>query len=480
MPDTLLRSCTGRWSHGHRLAQSHQSEFSAMLDALGGDEARAARVWAAAVTSSKFRGNELLATQMLGALELANARAGQAPASELRALAQQTANLASTWTDAQIVDAVAALAQRHGITAPNQIAVMKDLLQRPGLGQHERVEALGQSRGVMSNCITAIAKTLGLPSRNLRVGLAEQVGMPYSTLVARIGTPQVPGLGARVIGRVNPSHREGVAELFLTAQGGTRIERSMYETLETVFTSDPYHGDRHGAMPFMSRLFATDRLEMLRVMGFSNEQILRMNPVGNELAQRLDPALGTYSPQEQALRQAKGLPNTREEAALRLWTATTDQGKGMSYRRWIALGVLSDKPWFLPQDIYNAYLSAAPGSSPTGGSNDANFAFRVAENLRGRQIPRGSQPDLIDRNYRQDINRLLLQTFGLSATNLATGQRESIPTTFEPRERPAPNEQPATPARRSTEASSDDDAPQVTWQQLLPLLQPRSEPAPPP
>jgi hypothetical protein len=454
----------------HWCMQSHQTQASGIIDALQGDEARAARVWTAAQESPRFGGQELLLARALSALQAAN-RPGQTSAhvGELRSLAQQFAQRPAYWTDAQIRNAVGELAQQHGITAPNQIAVMVDMLQRPGLSQQERVEALGQSRSLMSNCVTAITRTLDLPPRNFRNELAQRIGMPFSAVVARIGAPGDAGLGARVIGRINPSHRDGVAELLLTAQPGSQLDRAMYVTLETIFTTDPYYSDRQGAMPFMRRLFATDRLEMLRVMGFDNEQILRMNPVGNELAKRFDPALGTYSPQEQALRAAKGLPNTREAAALRLLTATTEGGKSMSYRRWVALGVLSDTPWSLPRDVDAAYLSVAPGTSATGGSDDANFAFRVAENLRGRTIPRGPRPDLMDRDYRHDINRVLLQTFGLGATHIGSGRLESIPTSFEPRDRPTANTSPNTPARGPL-GPQDPDQPDVSWQELLPLL----------
>ena len=55
----------------------------------------------------------------------------------------------------------------------------------------------------------------------------------------------------------------------------------------------------------------------------------------------------------------------------------------------------------------------------------------------------------MDRSYRQEINLLLLQTFGLGATRVGSGRLESIPTNFNLSDWPTPNEPttPSTPPR---------------------------------
>lgn len=78
----------------------------------------------------------------------------------------------------------------------------------------------------------------------------------------------------------------------------------------------------------------------------------------------------------------------------------------------------------------------------------------------------------MDRSYRQEINLLLLQTFGLGATRVGSGRLESIPTNFNLSDWPTPNE-PTTPSTRSA-SRTDQGAEEVTWQELLPLLQRRS------
>jgi hypothetical protein len=378
------------------------------------------------------------------------------------------------WSNERIRDAVNTLAEQRGITRPSTIALMTDILQYPGSSGAQRSARLGQSEGIIANNVTFILKSLNLPKEKggLRIQLAQLTGMPLATVVSRIGGEGDPQLGSRVIGRIAPSHREDVSRRLLSVIPGSKLELNMYRTLETMFTSDPLTGDpepRAGSTTVLHALFSNDRIEMLRMMGFNAEQVLGMNPVGRELAKRIDPAMGTYSTAEAAARKAKGLPTTRDEAALRLMTARAANGRVLSYRTWVAVGLLSDKPWSLPQDLNNAYLSVAPGGYSQAGQTDANFAFRVVEQIRGKAIPRGSQPDLIDRGYREDINRQLLQTFGLGATKLSTGRLESIPTTFEPRSRPNASETGERPAQRAVQEPRE--AQPLDWPELLPLLQ---------
>jgi hypothetical protein len=467
--------------HEHWLAQAHNAEASglalaAQRNGVGDTDAWAATVLAAAQAQGfDSPAGVLLAAKLIGFLPRPGSIA------EIRQLAVEFAAHAArataptsnvpAWSDTAIGDAVDALAQRSGITRPTTIALMKDVLLRPALTNAQRSERLGQSEGIIGNNVTFIRNSLGLPKGNLRVQLARLVGMPLSAVAARVGIEGDPQIGSRVIERINPGHRERVAEQLLSASPGSNIEVGVYRMLDTMFTTDPLVGDqaRSGAGPFLVRAFAKDRIEMLRMMGFSVEQVLRMNPVGRELSSRMDPALGTYSAAETTARQAKGLPITREEAALRLLTARSASGLELRYRTWVALGLISDRPWSMPRDLNDAYLSVSPQGSLTAGQTDANLAFRVAENLRERQIPRGGQPDLIDRSYREDINRLLLQTFGLGAARVGSGRLESIPTTFEPRDRPSPNSPADTPLQR--EPRDPQESHPIGWEELLPLLQ---------
>jgi hypothetical protein len=378
------------------------------------------------------------------------------------------------WSNERIRDAVTTLAEQRGITRPAAIEVMVDILQHPASTAAQRGERLGVSEQMISHHSLFIQKALKLPNERgrLRTHLARLTGMPLATVVSRIGGEGDPQLGSKVIDRIPASHREEIARRLLSVMPGSKLELIMYRTLEKMFTSDPLGGDqvsrKAGAMGTLFGLFSNDRIEMFRMMGFDAVQILSMNPVGRELAQRLDPALGKYSAAEAAARKAKGLPTTRDEAAMRLMTARAASDKPMSYRQWVAVGLLSDKPWSLPQDLNNAYLSVAPAGSAVAGQNDATLAFRVVEQIRGKAIPRGAQPELMDRDYREDINRLLLKTFGLGATRLSTGRLESIPTAFEPRSRPNAGESGERSVQRATQEPREVQS--LEWSQLLPLL----------
>jgi hypothetical protein len=155
--------------------------------------------------------------------------------------------------------------------------------------------------------------------------------------------------------------------------------------------------------------------------------------------------------------------------ALRLLTSRAVHGRGLTYRNRIALGLLSDERWSMPQDLNEAYLRVAPGGYSAAGQSDANLAFRVAEQLVGKAIPCGSQPNLIDRGYRFDLNRKLQQRFGLGETELSSGRLKLIPNTFEPRDQPDAGSTPERyPGREMPEPR---EAQALNWPELLPLLQ---------
>jgi hypothetical protein len=476
----------------HRwLAQANNNEFSAIRSIADRTGISNVDVWGARVLAMSHARGFTAAKDVVLAAQLSalgsHTESASAPRelrfAEVRSLAGELAHRGpapvarqsepaaapASWSDRKIRDRVAALAERHGLTAPGPIALMTDVLLNPSRMNAQRGAALGQSEGIVGNNAITIRRVLQLPRGDLRPSLARQIGMPLTTLVERIGTEQDPQLGRRVISKINASHREGVAELLLLASPGSQIEIHAYESLDKMFTSDPLAADdRCSGMSFLRDTFARERIPMLRVMGFSREQILSMNPVGRELSRRFDPALGTYSAAERAVRHAKGLPNTREEAAQLLMTARAANKRQLSYRSWVALGLVSDKPWSTMQELNAAYLSVAPGGYSEAARSDTNLAFRVAENLRGQQIPRGSAPDLVDRDYRRDINRLLLKSFGLGATAIGTGQLESIPTDFEPRDRPSPTDRAGPPVNPVTQQEGDVES--IRWQQLVPLL----------
>lgn len=75
----------------------------------------------------------------------------------------------------------------------------------------------------------------------------------------------------------------------------------------------------------------------------------------------------------------------------------------------------------------------------------------------------------MDRNYRQQINLLLCQTFRLGPTRLGSDRLESIPTQLNISDWPAPNKPAVSSTRKAP--STDQGAEEVTWQELLPFLQ---------
>ena len=226
------------------------------------------------------------------------------------------------------------------------------------------------------------------------------------------------------------------------------------------------------SLQFLQRTFANDRIRMLRAMGFDYQQILSMNPVGAGLSKRFDPALGTYSAAERALRQQKNLPVTREQASERLLLVGGGNVDGihhLSFRNLLAIGMVSDRPWLLPSEVSRAFADAVPGSSISAGTTDIGRAFRAAQVVLGRDIPRGPSNDLMDRDYRLQVNFLLLQTFGLGATRVGSGVLEPIATDFTVANWPASRDRPAEPSRPPVPAGRT--AREATWQELVPLLQ---------
>lgn len=394
------------------------------------------------------------------------------------------------WTEARINLSVDCLAAKLGITAPNVIAVMKSCLTDPGMTREQRAAALGLTLGAVARSTNHVRAALGSNgSEQLRISVANAVGMPLSAVAARVRLPEDPNLAGRVMNTINESHRDGVAELLLTVLAGSEADAAIYRFLGAVFEGgDPFDGSVglsklrnvaerlfEASEVFLRRTFSGDRMVMLRTMGFGYEQIMSMNPVGAEVARRLDPALGTYSAAETATRREKNLPCTREEAAERLLVAGTDRARGgklkLSYRNWLAVGLVSDKPSMMPADIGKAYSTLLPNTEPSAGVKDLSQAFRIAQSVLGREIPRGSRPDLMGREYRQEVNLLLLQIFGLGATRVGSSRFEAIPTDFKISDWPSPDATSSGSAQKvpRTDRGSDD----VTWQQLLPLLQRR-------
>jgi hypothetical protein len=390
------------------------------------------------------------------------------------------------WSDGQIAEGIDRVARMQGITAPAVLELMNSVLRDPSMSNEERAQALNRTPDSIGRLMARARKALQLGADdNLRSVLAERIGMPFSALAGRIRVDGDPGLTQRVMDSVNPSHREGVAELLLTARPGTGVDTTSYRILDAILRGgDPFVTGHTlsaqldlpptkvaAATDFLVRTFGNDRLQMLRTIGFTYEQIISMNPVGHELSRRLDPALGTYSAAERAQRQARNLPNTREEAAQRLLLAQFPASKGMqslTYRTWVAMGVLSDKPWSMPSDLNHAFLSAVPNGGDTIGADEVSAAFRAAQVLLGKEIPRGTRTDLMSRDYRQSINLLLLQTFGLGASRIGSGALQPIPTDFHISDWPSPTTQPTLVESRAP--PTDQGTEEITWPQVLPLL----------
>ena len=409
---------------------------------------------------------------------------GQIPQPRSDAAAAQTL---PSWSDKQINDGIDKLARDNGIQAPAVIEVMKSLLLDPSMTHEQRAQLLNRVTETVKGVSPRVRTQLGLSAgANLRIALAEKIGMPFTAVIARIRPGNDPGLTLRVMGTINPGHREAVAKALLATQPGTDADVNIYRALDTIFQGGDFYASEKtlvralglentkasAAVQGLQRAFGADRINLLRAMGFRYEQMLAMNPVGNELTKRFDPKLNRFSASEQALRTSKNLPNTREEAAerlIRVGVGSADKTSPLSYRQMLAIGLTSDKPWSMPTDIDNAYASAVPGSSPNSGSADMSRAFRVAQGVLQRDIPRGHRNDLMGRSYRQEINLVLLQTFGLGATRLGSGALESIPTDFRVADWPSPRAESESPGRPSS--STDKGTEEATWQQLVPLLQ---------
>jgi hypothetical protein len=91
--------------------------------------------------------------------------------------------------------------------------------------------------------------------------------------------------------------------------------------------------------------------------------------------------------------------------------------------------------------------------------------------LLNREIPRGPRLELQDREYRAQINLLLLQTFGLGATRVGSGRLEPIATDFKVSDWPSPVD--ATGGRGRRAPAGEKTGREATWQELLPLLKRR-------
>jgi hypothetical protein len=502
---------TLHFSHWVRSANFTQAAEISMLSSRAGFEE--AQAWGAASAMKLLPTDLIRMLKTLAAVDELNVGGASTPARDLqqavtllRELAlehaqthQQAGSINATrdaelfsppWSNERINASVDVLAARYGISAPAAVAVMKSCLSDPGLTRDQRATTLGLSPAVVINNTNRIRTTLGIgSSENLRIGLAKQVGMPLSDVVARIRAPGDAGLTRRVMNTINASHREGVAERLLTVQLGTDADVTVYEALDAIFRGgDPFAASaalgKQLDLPkakftssdnFLRRTFPGNRIAMLRTMGFNHEQIMSMNPVGAEIAKRFDPALGSYSAEEKAVRREKNLPCTREEASerlLRVGAGNVDKIRSMSYRSWLTLGLVSDNPSAMPSDISRAFQSVAPDASDRSGVGEMNTNFRIAQVLLGREIPRGARLELQDRTYRAEINLLLLQTFGLGATRIGTGRLDPIATDFKVTDWPSPVDAPEGGGRRAPRSESSGR--EATWQELLPLLQRRT------
>jgi hypothetical protein len=123
----------------------------------------------------------------------------------------------------------------------------------------------------------------------------------------------------------------------------------------------------------------------------------------------------------------------------------------------------------MPNDMNRMFSSVAPNSNSSAGAKEISVAFRTMEALSSREIPRSGRPDLMDRDYRSNINLLLLQFFGLGARQLGSGQLRPIDTEFSLTDWPSPVTEPTQQGQRAA-PSAEEPAEPLTWQQLLPLL----------
>jgi hypothetical protein len=75
----------------------------------------------------------------------------------------------------------------------------------------------------------------------------------------------------------------------------------------------------------------------------------------------------------------------------------------------------------------------------------------------------------MDPTYRYEANLLLLQSFGLGAKRVGSGELRSIPTHFQISDWPNPTTEGQRPDQSTKPQASG--AEEVTWKVLLPLLQ---------
>jgi hypothetical protein len=396
---------------------------------------------------------------------------------------------ASPWTDKQIRAAMENLASQAGVTASGQKALMADLLVNPHRTIAQRAAALSMPTASVQTAITRTRQAFGVvDSADLRGVLAHRSGITVIAIVSRIGIPADPRLGQRVVDMLPLSHREIIAELLLTAPAGSNTETGSLQFLDAILRSgDPFIGGpnatrfagdaatsiNNGAQ-FITQIFTQraggsneTRLNLLRTLGFKHSDILRMNPVGAALWERIDAAVGSYD--AATYERFPQLPRSREEAAARILRAN------ISYRDWIMLGVLADRPWSMPNDLMALYASVS--GSGTEVSPQSTFTiFNAAAALLGREIPRGNTPALMDPTYRYQINLTALQMFGLGARQIGPGTLGPIPPTMQVTTWPTPADRSATTDAAINPARTMGDA--ATWQDLMPLLtSPPSSPA---
>jgi hypothetical protein len=444
----------------------------------------------AAVARAKDLGVQLNPAQLLMAASLT----GQTPLTVLRDLTAPSARAtnASPWTEESIRVALENLASRAGLNDPSRKgintsgrqALMEDLLLHPHRSLQERATAIQSPLASMQAWMVEFRQSLGLlAGSDLRSALAQRAGIPLSEVVARIGISTDPALGRRVINMLPPTHRENIAELMLaTSKPGFSKEIGALQFLDAVLRSgDPFIGSKFASQfvghPFTSindgqnsiyRTFAQSanthtetRLNLLRTLGFNYSDILRMNPAGQALWERLDPAVGSYD--AATYERLPQLPRSREEAAARILRAD------ISYRDWIMLGVLSDRPWSAPSDIFRLYGNISVSGEAVASASRKNV-FDQAELLLGREIPRGSTHELLSRDYQSKINRIVLLMFGLGSREIGSGKFGPTPPVLQLESWPAPEDRSGTrSSENSPQRGEDVNAP---WQEFMPLLDP--------
>lgn len=98
---------------------------------------------------------------------------------------------------------------------------MRSLVLDPSMTRAHRAAALNRSAVSIQGSSQRLRELFDSGTTPLRIVLAERIGMPFSTMVARIHVDGDPGLSQRVLSKINPGHREAVAKLLLTVQPGT-------------------------------------------------------------------------------------------------------------------------------------------------------------------------------------------------------------------------------------------------------------------